>query len=190
MSVLRAEIVIIEGLEVVAIGSEWGDGLDAGAMIVTLEDESLAALTYRAALLDTARVVAHGRPVFRCARPVCHGACRIACPGVQRIVKFQYIGSSCSRSMESDAPIPPESTPEYELNRTRFLEYLYLLDGRDNPEHSDHALYSGLVQEYRIVIGQQVIEHIVRNWELVKDEFHAHLAKAREPEEEACSLIS
>lgn len=183
-------MVILEGYEVVAIGSEWGDGLNARAMIVTLEDKPLAALTYRAALLNATRVVAHDQPVLRCARPVCHGACRTARLGMQRIVKFQYIGSSCSTSMEGDALIPPGSTPEYELNRTRFLEYLYLLDGRDNPEHPDHALYSGLAQEYRISIGKQVIEHIVRNWELVKDEFHAHLAELKELEEEACSRIS
>lgn len=92
--------------------------------------------------------------------------------------------------MAGDALIPPESTPDYEVNRSRFLEYLYQLDGRDNPDHPDHALYTGLAQEYRIVIGEQIIEHIVRNWEALKDDFHTHLAELKETESEACLPIN
>ena len=66
--------------------------------------------------------------------------------------------------MEGNALIPPGSTPEYEINRTRFLEYLYKLDGREDPSHPNHALYTGLMQDYRYAIGQQVIDGIVTRW--------------------------
>lgn len=79
-----------------------------------------------------------------------------------------------TEAMEGNALIPPGSTPEHEINRTRFLEYLYRLDGRDNPSHPNHALYSGLMQEYRYVIGQQVIDEIVTRWSEIGPELEKH----------------
>jgi hypothetical protein len=32
--------------------------------------------------------------------------------------------------------------------RTRFLDKLYVQDGRDQPEHPLHSLYTGLYQQY------------------------------------------
>lgn len=159
-------------------------------MIIALKHESLAALTHRAAILHAARIVTHEPLAFRCARPVCHAGGRSVRPGTHRIVKFRYIGDSRHTSMEGDALIPPGSTPDYEVNRSRFLEYLYKLDGRDNPAHPDHALYTGLAMEYRVRIGQQIMDHIVTNWGALKQEFDAHLTALEASESEACSPIS
>ncbi len=38
--------------------------------------------------------------------------------------------------------------------RTRFLDKLYLEDGRDNPEHPFHSLYTGLYQQYLQALEQ------------------------------------
>lgn len=66
--------------------------------------------------------------------------------------------------MEGNALILPGSTPEYELNRVRFLEYLYRLDGRDNPEHPDHCLYTGLFQKHALAVGMYCLDTIVQDW--------------------------
>jgi hypothetical protein len=89
--------------------------------------------------------------------------------------------------MEGNALIPPGSNPEYELNRSRFLEYLYRLDGRESPAHPSHALYSGLVEEYRYLIGQQIIDDIVTRWEELGPELEEHLGALRASRQSSCS---
>lgn len=89
--------------------------------------------------------------------------------------------------MEHVSQIPPGSTPGYELNRSAYLEYLYRLDGRDNPSHPRHSLYTGLAQEYRYQLGLQVEEEIVRRWDEFRPEMEAHLASFRAAVEGACS---
>jgi hypothetical protein len=89
--------------------------------------------------------------------------------------------------MEGKALIPPGSTPEYELNRSRFLEYLYRLDGRDDPGHTNHALYTGLMEEYRYLIGQQVVDDIVTRWVELGPELEEHLEAIKASLEPSCS---
>lgn len=81
--------------------------------------------------------------------------------------------------MKGNALIPPGSTPEYELNRTRFLEYLYQVDGREDPTHPNHALYTGLAEECRQRIGQQVMDEIVTRWGEFEKELYDHLNAMR-----------
>lgn len=89
--------------------------------------------------------------------------------------------------MEGNALIAPGSTSEYEINRTRFLEYLYKLDGREDPAHPNHALYTGLMQEYRYIIGQQVIDDIVTRWKELGPELEEHLEALKTSMEPVCS---
>lgn len=95
--------------------------------------------------------------------------------------------------MEGNALIPPGSTPEYELNRSRFLEFLYKLDGRDDTSHPSHALYTGLAEAYRYKLGQQVMDEVVSRWNEFAPEMEAHLVAVRGEEaagEDACSLTT
>lgn len=94
--------------------------------------------------------------------------------------------------MECDALIPPGSNPEYELNRSRFLEYLYKLDGRDDPSHPNHSLFTGLAEQYRVKLGQQVMDEVVSRWSEFAQELENLLVKTRgteTTEESACSPI-
>ena len=34
-------------------------------------------------------------------------------------------------------------------NRVKWINYLYTLDGRDNPDHEFHGLYTGLAIKYQ-----------------------------------------
>lgn len=49
-------------------------------------------------------------------------------------------------------------TPEENYARTVRLQKLYILDGRDDPSHPHHGLFTGLHQKYNLHIGTDV-EH-------------------------------
>lgn len=92
--------------------------------------------------------------------------------------------------MEGNALIAPGSTPEYEVNRSRFLEYLYRLDGREDPSHPRHSLYTGLAEKYRYQLGQQVMDDIVTRWGEFAPDLEALLPALKDTQESACSPTS
>lgn len=49
-------------------------------------------------------------------------------------------------------------------NRADFLEFLYLADGRDNPEHPYANSYTGLFQSYCYGLGEAMLQDISDNW--------------------------
>lgn len=49
-------------------------------------------------------------------------------------------------------------------NRADFLEFLYELDDRGNPEHPYRYTYTGLFQEYAYTIGVGVLEGVSKEW--------------------------
>jgi hypothetical protein len=42
-------------------------------------------------------------------------------------------------------------------NRSRLLRVLYRLDGREDPEHSMHGVFTGLGEDYHRHVGQALI---------------------------------
>jgi hypothetical protein len=52
----------------------------------------------------------------------------------------------------------------YGLNRAALLEWLYHLDGRQDPAHPSHSLYTGLADKYRYEFGTAVLETLTRCW--------------------------
>lgn len=89
--------------------------------------------------------------------------------------------------MEGNALIPEGSTPEYENNRSKFLEFLYLLDGRDAPDHPMHSLYTGLAQSFRERVGHWFVEELVRDWTEAGPEMESLLNELLQKPDAACS---
>ena len=89
--------------------------------------------------------------------------------------------------MDGTAIVAPDGAINRWSNRTHFLDYLYRLDGRDDPEHPRHAVYTGLMTEYRYRIGQQVIDELVTRWQELGPELNAHLDAMRLSMQPVCS---
>lgn len=63
---------------------------------------------------------------------------------------------SLARSPDWYYPTPECVTdPKLEAQRQRYLEYLYEWDGRSNPEHPQHALYTGLAEKRTRLLKEQ-----------------------------------
>lgn len=55
------------------------------------------------------------------------------------------------------------------------LDYLYFRDGRDNPDHPQHSLYTGLAQKYALSLGQQCLDVLTDHWDEIGPELLAEL---------------
>lgn len=53
---------------------------------------------------------------------------------------------------------------QHDQNRADFLEFLYIADGRDNPEHPYAFTYTGLFQDYCYMVGEAVLASLVTGW--------------------------
>lgn len=51
-------------------------------------------------------------------------------------------------------------------NRQDLLDWLYVLDGRDSPDHALHASYTGLYREYVELIGTWTLKGLANDWHL------------------------
>lgn len=51
-------------------------------------------------------------------------------------------------------------------NRQDLLDWLYVLDGRDNPEHEYHASYTALYLNYIETIGRWTLKGLENEWHL------------------------
>jgi len=61
----------------------------------------------------------------------------------------------------SAAGAPHPCTPEgivSDQNRVKLLEALYLLDGRNRPDHPHWGTYTGLVEAFSLAVGRLVID--------------------------------
>ena len=66
---------------------------------------------------------------------------------------------------ESDAPEPTAAErAQRDQNRADFMEFLYLADERDNPEHPYAHSYTGLFQSYCYGLGEAMLRNISDNW--------------------------
>ncbi|MGA1641113.1 MAG: hypothetical protein ACO4AL_12285 [Steroidobacteraceae bacterium] len=66
--------------------------------------------------------------------------------------------------MDSNIDSPAPEASRYGLNRAAILEWLYNLDGRQDPSHPQHSLYTGLADKYRYEFGTTVLECLTRCW--------------------------
>lgn len=66
--------------------------------------------------------------------------------------------------MDSSTDLPLPELSRYGLNRAALLEWLYHLDGRQDPAHPSHSLYTGLADKYRYEFGSVVLEALTRSW--------------------------
>lgn len=67
-------------------------------------------------------------------------------------------------AMDSSIDAPAAEGVQYELNRAAVMEWLYCLDGRQEPTHPDHSLYTGLAGKYRLKLGSLALECLTRGW--------------------------
>jgi len=51
-------------------------------------------------------------------------------------------------------------------NRADFMEFLYELDDRGNPEHPYRNSYTALFQQYAHTVGVAVLEGVAKEWHL------------------------
>jgi hypothetical protein len=49
-------------------------------------------------------------------------------------------------------------------NRADFMEYLFLMDGRDNPDHPYAFTYTGLFSSYAVALGTAALQDIQEEW--------------------------
>lgn len=49
-------------------------------------------------------------------------------------------------------------------NRADFLEFLYIADERDNPDHPRAHTYTGLFEAYCFLVGEVVLASMVAGW--------------------------
>lgn len=71
---------------------------------------------------------------------------------------------------------PGGSTPDaltYSANRVKALNFLYEADGRDDPNHPYHALYTGLADQARHAMGSVALETLTRTWHERFDGVHS-----------------
>lgn len=67
----------------------------------------------------------------------------------------------------SDSGVPELTAAERvqrDQNRADFMEFLYLADERDNPEHPYANTYTGLFQSYCYGLGEAMLRNISDNW--------------------------
>ena len=66
---------------------------------------------------------------------------------------------------ESDAPaLTAAERVQRDQNRADFMEFLYLADERDSPEHPYANTYTGLFQSYCYGLGEAMLRNISDNW--------------------------
>jgi hypothetical protein len=66
--------------------------------------------------------------------------------------------------MDETTEAHPLEASQYGLNRAALLEWLYHLDGRQDPAHPSHSLYTGLADKYRYEFGTAVLETLAQCW--------------------------
>lgn len=58
-----------------------------------------------------------------------------------------------------------QETHAWTMGRAGLMELLYKAYGRDNPEHPQHSLYTGLMEQASRDIGRFVLEDAAARWE-------------------------
>lgn len=53
---------------------------------------------------------------------------------------------------------------QYDRNRAEVMEFLYWMDGRDDPEHPYAHTYTGLADAFRYVTGARWLEELTNVW--------------------------
>mgnify|MGYP006282035417 CR=1 FL=1 len=53
---------------------------------------------------------------------------------------------------------------QYDRNRAEVMEFLYWMDGRDDPEHPHAHTYTGLADAFRYVAGELLLEELTTFW--------------------------
>lgn len=53
---------------------------------------------------------------------------------------------------------------QYDRNRAEVMEFLYWMDGRDDPEHPYAHTYTGLADAFRYVAGELLLEELTTSW--------------------------
>jgi len=55
---------------------------------------------------------------------------------------------------------------QFDRNRAAVLEFLYELDGRGSGEHPQHHTYTQLAENFKLAVGQLVLDELTRGWHL------------------------
>lgn len=84
-------------------------------------------------------------------------------------------------------PLFPDLTLKENENRVDFLEFLYLLAGRDNKNHPLCNRYTGLKQQFALDVGTILTNSYVADWENQRTECWRAFADVLEKEEEAAN---
>jgi len=75
-----------------------------------------------------------------------------------------YLCDPCVSNVDIATDIPEPKASYYGMNRAALMEWLYHLDGRQEPSHPLHSLYTGLADKYRYEFGSVVLETLARSW--------------------------
>lgn len=62
-------------------------------------------------------------------------------------------------------PTLPEPSSASTMGRAGLMELLYHAYGRDDPSHPQHSLYTGLAEQARSDIGNDVLEEAASRWQ-------------------------
>lgn len=76
----------------------------------------------------------------------------------------------------------PDLSIEANANRVPFLEFVYLMDERDHPDHPLHCKYTGLADRFRNAIGEILMKSIIEDWDQYEEQAYESLG-----EEKACA---
>jgi hypothetical protein len=64
-------------------------------------------------------------------------------------------------------PLTPScGAVQRDRNRVAVLEWLYEVDGRDQPGHPRAHTYTGLAQQYQALLGRWLLEELTEAWHL------------------------
>jgi hypothetical protein len=89
--------------------------------------------------------------------------CRANGPGFL-VHGSRYPCDPCVSEVETTTDLPEPEPSCYGMNRAALMEWLYHLDGRQEPSHPLHSLYTGLADKYRHEFGSVVLESLARTW--------------------------
>lgn len=72
----------------------------------------------------------------------------------------------------------PDLSIEANANRVPFLEFVYLMDERDHPDHPLHCKYTGLADRFRNSIGEILMTSIIEDWDQYEEQAYSSLAES------------
>ena len=72
----------------------------------------------------------------------------------------------------------PDLSIEANTNRVAFLEFVYLMDERDKPDHPLHCRYTGLADRFRYSIGEILMTSIIEDWDQYEEQAYRSLGEA------------